>query len=79
MMLQRKIQSIPLTVVICTLVSSYLHRLDSFEFNGHFCLVMPLYGRSFYSVVKANDYKPFPLSLIRDLLREVDLSDSSHK
>lgn len=48
-------------------------RIEKFEFNDHFCMVMPLYGPSLYSVVKHNDFRCFSLSLIRDILREVRL------
>ena len=34
-------------------------------------MVMPLYGPSLYSVVKSNDYKPFPITLIRSILKDV--------
>lgn len=46
-------------------------RIEEFEFNEHYCMVMPLYGPSLYSVVKHNDFRCFSLSLIRDILREV--------
>ena len=48
-----------------------LHRMDEFEYKGHYCMVMPLLGESMYKVLKDNEYKPFPMTLLRDSLREV--------
>lgn len=48
-----------------------LHRMDEFEYKGHYCMVMPLLGESMYKVLKDNEYKPFPMTLLRDILREV--------
>lgn len=39
-------------------------------------MVMPLLGESMYQVLKANDYRPFPITLLRDILREVHPSSS---
>lgn len=35
-------------------------------------MVMPILGKSLYDVLKENDYRPFPMSYIRPILRHVN-------
>lgn len=37
---------------------------DDFKFSGHFCLVFESLSDSLYDMIKANDYKPFPLNYV---------------
>lgn len=52
---------------------SLILRTDEFEFSGHYCMVMPILGKSLYDVLKENDYRPFPMSYIRPILRHVGI------
>ena len=49
------------------LVKMYYH----FEFRGHCCLVFERLGCSLYDFLKANDYRPFRLSCVRDFARQL--------
>ena len=49
------------------LVKMYYH----FEFRGHCCLVFERLGCSLYDFLKANDYRPFRPSCVRDFARQL--------
>ncbi|KNB45485.1 CLK protein kinase [Blastocystis sp. subtype 4] len=52
-------------------ISHCCYLTDEFEFSGHYCMVMPILGKSLYDVLKENDYRPFPMSYIRPILRHL--------
>ena len=41
-----------------------------FPWNGHTCLVFEHLGSSLYDFLKRNNYRPFPLDVIRNIARE---------
>jgi len=45
--------------------------LRSFDYRGHICLVFELLGPNLYEVMRANSFKPFSVSEIRILARQV--------
>ena len=56
--------------------SHNVRMLDWFEYDGHVCLVFEQLGRSLYSFLKANAYKPYPLRCIADFAAQ--LVDALH-
>ena len=41
------------------------------EMQGHCCLVFECLGRSLYDYLKKNDYRGFPMSVLRPIAREL--------
>ena len=41
--------------------------LDSFDLNGHICLVFPVLGQSTYDYQKANNFQPYALDNIKSM------------
>lgn len=53
--------------------------LDSFNLQGHYCLVFECLGRSLYDFMKEHKYRPFPLYCVRDFARQLlDALDFLH-
>jgi serine/threonine protein kinase len=51
--------------------SCCIHLLDSFFYYGHPCFVFPLFGRSLYSFMHDNQYRPFLDQHILDFARQI--------
>lgn len=43
--------------------------LEWFDYRGHVCMVFERLGPSLYDLLRRNGYKPFPLPMVRRLLR----------
>ena len=41
--------------------------IDSFDMNGHICLVFPILGESTYDFQKANDFLPYQFNDIKNM------------
>ncbi|CAN0495931.1 unnamed protein product, partial [Scytosiphon promiscuus] len=39
--------------------------------QGHCCLVFECLGRSLYDYLKRNDYRGFPMNILRSIAREL--------
>ena len=54
-----------------TASSHNVQMLDWFEHDRHVCLVFEQLGRSLYSFMKANDYRPYPTACIADFASQL--------
>jgi serine/threonine protein kinase len=48
-------------------VQLYAH----FDYKRHFCLAFESMGKSLYDVIRLNNYKGFPLNMVRDFARQL--------
>eukprot|EP00252_Welwitschia_mirabilis_P021409 TRINITY_DN5497_c0_g1_i4.p1 TRINITY_DN5497_c0_g1~~TRINITY_DN5497_c0_g1_i4.p1 ORF type:complete len:322 (-),score=44.71 TRINITY_DN5497_c0_g1_i4:915-1880(-) len=51
--------------------SSYVQMREWFDYRNHICIVFEKLGPSLYDCLKRNDYRPFPLDVVREVGRQL--------
>ena len=56
-----------LYILVKIYFSYIVNMIDSFDMNGHICLVFPILGESTYDFQKANDFLPYQFNDIKNM------------
>jgi len=52
-------------------VSNCAHLLSTFDYYGHYCFVLPLFGKSVYRVLSGNKYTPFISEQVKEFAWQI--------